>query len=108
MAQAEHLQSIFLLRRHYKCSWRYEDQFASHSMLCKVSLRTVNDSEKSHEVLFNEEVKIAACEVSCSCLKTATRLSSSWCLVTRTGRKSSRRNETLIHQLVRICMLASP
>ena len=53
MTQAEHLQSIILLRRRYKCSWCYDDQFTSYSMLCKVILRTVNDSETSHEVLLN-------------------------------------------------------
>ena len=53
ITRAEHLQSIFLPRRRYKCFLCYEDQFTSYSMLCKVLLLTVNDSEKSHEVLFN-------------------------------------------------------
>ena len=53
MTRAEHLQSTFLHRRRYKCSLSYEDQFTSYSMLCRVILLTVNDSEKSHEVLLN-------------------------------------------------------
>ena len=51
MTRAEHLQSIFLPRRRYKCSLCYEDQFTSYSMLCKVIILTVNDSEKSDDVL---------------------------------------------------------
>ena len=44
---------FFLPRRRYECSFCYEDQFTSYSMLSKVILRTVNDSEESHGVLLN-------------------------------------------------------
>ena len=44
---------IVLPIRRYKCSLCYEDQVTSYSMLCKVILRTANDSEKSHGVLLD-------------------------------------------------------
>ena len=53
MTQIEHLQAIYFAQISLLVFFCYEDQFTSYFMLCKVILRAVSNSEKSHEVFLN-------------------------------------------------------